>query len=273
MQISGEGRLAERDSLMVKSVEKAIRILNAFSNGQPSISLPEVAALTGLDKSGAQRFTHTLVQLGYLRKDPDTKRFELTPRVMEFGAAYTRANALVRAAGPHLLNLSMATEEAVSLTVLDGADVVYIQRFVSRNMLTNDVIIGTRLPAYCTAPGLAILSGLPPAAVERVLERSDRRPITRQTIWETAAIREQIALAVQRGFAMAVDQIYLNDISVAVPIHGPHGQALAAISIGVSKLRCTQEQAIEKFAPLLISTGEALSHPRPQRPELAPNPQ
>jgi DNA-binding IclR family transcriptional regulator len=250
---------------MVKSVEKAVRILNAFNNGQPSMNLSEVAAVTGLDKSGAQRFTHTLVQLGLLRKDPDTKRFELTPRVLEFGANYTRSSTLVRAAVPYLLNLSQTTEESVSLTVLDDVDVVYVQRLLSRNMLTTDVRTGTRLPAYCTAPGIAILSGLPRAEALAILNRSDRKPITPKTHWEIETILEEIDRAIAQGYAFAVDQIYLNDISVAAPIYGTDGRAIAAVSIGVSRLRCSVEDACARFAPLLVSVAETLSHGRPQR--------
>lgn len=256
--------MSERNALMVKSVEKAVRILGAFNNGQPTMSLAEVAALTGLDKSGAQRFTHTLVQLGLLRKDPDTKRFELTARVLEFGANYTRSNALVRAAGPYLLNLSKATEEAVSMTVLDDVNIVYIQRFVSRNMLTNDVIIGIRLPAYCTAPGLALLSGMPRSEALAIIERSDRKPITPKTKWEMDDVAEQLELTAENGYALVVDQIYLNDISVAVPIYGVNGRPIAAVSIGVSKLRCSPEEAGGRFAPLLVTVAEALSHGRPR---------
>jgi DNA-binding IclR family transcriptional regulator len=253
---------------MVKSVEKAVRILGAFSNGQPTMSLADVAALTGLDKSGSQRFTHTLVQLGLLRKDPDTKRFELTARVLEFGANFTRSNELVRAAAPHLLNLSKTPEEPVSLTVLDDTDIVYIQRLVSRNMLTTDVITGTRLPAYCTAPGLALLSGMPRAEALAIIQRSDRKPITPKTKWAMDEIVEQLELTAEHGYALVVDQIYLNDISVAAPVYGVNGRSIAAVSIGVSKLRCTPEEARKRFAPLLITVAEALSHGRPQPRDL-----
>ncbi len=205
------------------------------------------------------------MQLGLLRKDPDTKRFELTARVLEFGANYTRSSSLVRATAPYLLDLSKATEESVSLTVLDGIDIVYIQRLMSRHMLTTNVITGTRLPAYCTAPGMALLSGLPRAEALAIIERSDRKPITPKTNWTIETITEQLNATTAHGYALLVDQIYLNDISLAVPIYGLAGRSIAAVSLGVSKLRCSPEEAREKFAPLLISVAEALSHGRPLR--------
>lgn len=259
--------MTDNDPLMVKSVEKAIRLLNAFGDGQPTMSLAEVAAATKMDKSAAQRFTHTLVQLGYLHKSPDTKRFELTPRVLELGAHYARTNSLIRATAPYLLKLSQSTEESVSLSVLDGVDIVYIQRLVSRNMLANGVITGTRLPAYCTAPGLALLSGLPRPEAVALLERSDRKAYTPQTIWQMPDLLRELDKAVAQGFVLIVEQIFYNDISVAVPIYGPDRRAVGAVSIGVNKLRCSAEDARERFAPLLIAVSDALSPARPSRLE------
>lgn len=261
--------MTEKDSLMVRSVEKALRILTAFGQGQSSLSLTEVAAVTGLDKSGAQRFTHTLTQLGYLRKDPESRRFELTPRVLELGAHYSQSNPLIRVAAPYLLNLSKMTEESVSLTVLDNTDIVYVYRLLSRNMLTTDVVIGTHLPAYCTAPGLAILSGLPSGEAERILENSNRVAYTPHTVTEIPVLLGKIEEIRQHGYAVAQEQIYVNDISVAVPIFGPKQSAFAAVSIAVSKLSLSVDEAVEKFAPLLATVAKNLSYnhpvPRPAR--------
>ncbi|WP_377841674.1 IclR family transcriptional regulator [Bosea sp. UC22_33] len=252
--------MSDPDNLMVRSVEKAMRVIAAFGNGQPALSLAEVAAHSGMDKSAAQRFAHTWIQLGYMRRDPESRRLELTPRVLEFAAFYSRSNQMIRAAAPYLLNISKVTEESVSLTVLDGTDIVYVYRLLSRNMLTTDVIIGTHLPAYCTAPGLAILSGLPPDDARAILEASDRVAYTPSTVTDTAALMERIGQASQRGFAVAEDQIYANDISVAVPVFGPGERAVAAVNIAVNKLSLSAEQAVEKFVPLLSPVAKNLSH-------------
>jgi len=253
----------KEDRLMVRSVEKAMRILTAFENGSFALSLTDIAAKTGLDKSGAQRFTHTLLQLGYLRKSPDTKRFELTPRVLELAAHYSRSSPLIRAAAPYLLNISKITEESVSLTVLEGVDIVYVYRLLSRNMLTTDVIVGTHLPAYCTAPGIAILSGLPRASAIGILEKSKLQAFTAHTVTDLKQLSANLDEAGKRGFAVVQDQIYLNDISIAVPIYGPDRRAVAAVNIGVNKLTMSAEAASEKFVPLLASVAKALSHSDP----------
>ena len=108
------------DTLFVRSIEKAFRVLTAFGAGHSSLSLAQVAQATGLDKSAAQRFTHTLERLGYLRKAPETRHFSLTPRTLEPGYHYMRASSILDRAVPYLLELSRATEESVSLSVQIG---------------------------------------------------------------------------------------------------------------------------------------------------------
>lgn len=114
------------DPLMVQSVEKAFRVLTAFDATHPRMSLMQLAETVGLDKSAAQRFTHTLTKLGYLRKDPETKLFELTVKTLDTGYHYIRANLLIERALPYLLHLSRTTEETINLTVRDNTEIVVV---------------------------------------------------------------------------------------------------------------------------------------------------
>jgi len=139
--------LEDADPLMVRSVEKAFRVLEAFDGAHRSLSLAQIGASVGLDKSAAQRFTHTLNRLGYLKKDPVTKRFELSLRSLEMARHFISANPVIRQAMPYLLHLSRETEEAVNLTLPDGPDIVFAARFMSRHTLHTDVAVGTRLDA------------------------------------------------------------------------------------------------------------------------------
>ena len=244
---------------MVSSVEKAFRVLSAFDDSHPTLSLTQLAAAVDLDKSAVQRFTHTLVNLGYLAKDPVTKRFELTSRTLEIGYRFSKSNSLVRRAAPYLLHLSQQTEETVNLTVLDDTNIVFISRFQSRHVLNTDVVIGTSLPAFCTAPGIAILAKLPDAEVARILDRSDMKPFTPHTKWTKVDVIRKIERARAAGYGVAWNEYYLGDLSVAAAIDGPRGYPLGAISIAVSAARYTPEQAESKFSGLAVATARALS--------------
>lgn len=245
-------------------MEKAFRVLDAFGRGAASLGLSEIAAASGLDRSAAQRFTHTLERLGYLRKDPRTKHYELTVRTLDLGYRYIRSSTLVERALPYLLDLSRATEEAVSLTVLDGTEIVYVSRLLSRHMLNTNVQVGSRLPAYCTAPGLAMLSRLPRAEARRLLERTDRRAYTAHTTTSIPELLAKLDAAAERGFALAVQEIYPGDVSIAAAVLGPDGAPSAAVNVAVSLSRCPPEQAVERHAPLVLTAAAAMSQSLPQ---------
>lgn len=262
--------MAEKDPLLVKSVEKAFAVLSVFDNGRGDLGLTEIASMTGMDKSAAQRFTHTLVQLGHLRKCADTRRFQLAPKVLELGAYYIRSHQLIRAAMPYLVHIGQETNESVSLTELDGLHVVYLQRLLSRNILSSgSVVMGTRLPAYCTAPGMAMLGGLPRAEAVDMLQRSELVRYTPHTICDVAELIDRRDKSANQGFATSDNQIFMNHITVAVPIYGPGGRAVAALGVGVAKLGCPVEEAEERFVPVLTAAAAALSHRHPRSHETA----
>ncbi|WP_431285174.1 IclR family transcriptional regulator [Humitalea sp. 24SJ18S-53] len=250
---------APEDRLYVQSVEKAFRVLGAFGGGRRSLGLTEVAALTGLDRSAAQRFLHTLEGLGYLAKDPATRRFELTVRNLDLGAAYLRNSPLVDRALPYLMELNRSTQEAVNLTILDGTDIVYVARLLSRATLHANIIVGSRLPAYCTAPGIAAMSRLPRVEAERILGASSIRAHTPYTKTDMGEILGSLDLALRRGYAVTAEELFINDISIAAPVLNTQGAPVAAINIAVDKLRCPMEEAEARYAPLITGAAAAIS--------------
>ncbi len=247
------------DGLTVLSVEKAFRVLECFRADSQSLSLTQIAMLAELDKSAAQRFTHTLTSLGYLRKDPETKRFELTPRTLNIGYVYTRTNTLLKRAMPYLLHLSKETEETVNLTFLDDTDIVFVARFLSRHVLNTDVTIGSRMPAYCTAPGRAILAFLPDTERDAILDRSNRAALTPHTIWKREDLISLLRKCRQNGYATAFEEVFAGDASVAAPVLNLEGRVLAAVNIATSTTRFTPEEAVRKFAPLAVAAARAIA--------------
>ncbi|PWC52109.1 IclR family transcriptional regulator [Azospirillum sp. TSA6c] len=252
-----EGRAG--DPLMVMSVDKAFRVLHAFDSSRPSMSLTQVAAAVGMDKSAAQRFTYTLEKLGYLRKDPVTKRFELTVRSLDIAHHYLHSNAMLQRAMPYLMHLSKTTEETINLTMMDGTEIVFVSRFMSRHVLNTDVIVGTRMPAYCTAPGIAILSRLPAAEAAALVDRMDLKPYTPTTTWKRDELLAKIAKSAVSGYATAFEEFYHGDLSVAAAITGSGGVPVGALNIAVSRARFTPEEMEERFAPLVVAAAGSVS--------------
>lgn len=248
-----------RDGLMVQSVEKAFRVLTAFDAARPTLSLTQLAEAIDLDLSATQRFAHTLERLGYLRKDSATKHFELTARTLDLGYHYTRANTLVDRALPYLQHLSKTTEETINLTVRDDTEIVFVSRFLSRHVLNTDVIIGTRMPAFCTAPGMAMLSMLPREEALAVLERTERRAFTPSTTVDMTDLEAKLEEASKQGYATAFSEFYPGDLSVAAAILDRVGRPIAAVNVAVSSARFTPEEAEAKFSPLVTAAARSIS--------------
>lgn len=250
---------ADHDPMRVQSVEKAFRVLRAFDATRPSLSLTQLAAVAELDKSAAQRFAHTLTALGYLRKDPTTKRFELTVRALDLGYRYVRTNALVERARPYLLHISNTTEETVNLTVMDDTEVVFVSRIAARHVINADIVVGARTPVYCSAPGVAMLSRLPIDQAMAILDRCDRQPVTPSTVWRLKDLREKLRLTAMRGYATAFEELHHGDLSVAAAIVDAAGVPVGAINIATLRSRMTPEAAEQAYMPVVVDAARAIS--------------
>lgn len=245
--------------LFVGSVEKAMRVLSVFDNHHMRLSLSQIASATGLDLSAAQRFTHTLMTLNYLSKDPFTKTYSLAPKLLDFAFYYTASNEVINRAVPYLRQLSQETEETTNVTVLDGTDIVFALRIVSRHVLNPHVITGTRLPAYCTAPGLAILARLPGQEARAILERSNLVQYTPQTVADPQRIMARLDAIRERGYSHTEGEYYIGDISTAAAIVNARGYPVAAINVAVSRARWHGAQDEQRIANLVIAAATAAS--------------
>ncbi len=251
--------MKKSDPLMIQSVAKCFRVLEAFDEAHPKLTLSEIAQLTSFDLSAVQRFCHTLNKLGYLDKDPLTRQHSLSLKVLNLSYQYKHSSMLVRAAMPVLQHLSRETEETVSLTVLDGAEIVYVARIQSRHVLQPNVISGTRLPAYCSSAGRAILSQLDPEKVAEVLEASDLREHTPHTVTKPAELLKIIDVSRKQGFATGFEEIYLGDASIAAPIVGSGGKVQGAISIATSVARFNPDTVISNYSSLIIAAAHSIT--------------
>lgn len=236
-----------------------MRVLTAFDDKHTRLSLSQIASLTDLDLSATQRFTFTLTTLGYLVKDAFTKTYSLSPRLLDFSYHYLASNELVRRAAPYLRQLSQETEETSNITVLDGTDIVFTLRLVSRHVLNPHVITGSRLPAYCTAPGLAILAALPQETARRILDESNLIQHTQHTVADPDRILARLEAIRKCGYSHTEGEYYLGDISTAAAILDARGHPVAAVNVAVSRARWRGAEDEQRIANLVIAAAAAIS--------------
>ena len=171
-----------------QSLERGLAILSSFNSDRPLIGVSELSRELELSRSTAHRYIATLAQLGYLQQDPDSKRYRLGPKVLDLGFSAINSMDLREISAPHLRQLSDETGYTVNLAILDGIDVVYIERCRTAGPGQRDIDlnlhVGARLPAYCTAMGKAILAFLPEDRLEEIIEQIDFAPRGPNTLTE-----------------------------------------------------------------------------------------
>lgn len=245
--------------LFVRSVEKALTLLQTFDAGHRRQSLSQLAERAQTDLSTAQRFAHTLETLGLLRKDKGTRLYELAPRMMTFAFRYLQGSDIIERAMPMMLHLSKTTEAAVNLMVQDDTDIVFAHRLHSRHLVNTEIMVGARLPMFATASGLAVMARMPEEEVDDILARSDLREFTSFTQTDPVLIRQRLATIRECGYAVAHQETYIGDISVAATILDGNGYPMAALSISTSTLVTTLQHVEENYAPLVTAAAANLS--------------
>ncbi|WP_417660835.1 IclR family transcriptional regulator [Pseudomonas sp.] len=248
----------DNSTLFNQSLEKGLAVLRAFDAHRRTMNLAEVAEAAGINKSSAQRMIHTLEQLGYVRKHPLTKRFQLTPRVMEIGYNYLAADTLVDVANPFLAELAQVTGETTNLTEPDGLEMVYVARFVAPKFIPIHMPIGSRIPMYCTGSGRAYLSALMDTQIDTLLGASDLKRHTLHTLTSMDEIRAQIEATRRQGYATNKEELFLGDMTIAAPILGSQGLPVAAVHVVAPTSRWTLEEAERKLAPAVIECARAI---------------
>ena len=260
----------DESRLFVASFARGLTILTAFWEGKPSMNLAELAAASGMTKSAAQRFAHTLFAIGYLRKDPATKEYSLAPRSLEVGLRYLQTSALVNTATPYLHALTRACEETSTLAEREGLEMVYVARFPTHREMFVNMPLGTRLPMYCMAAGRAVMSLLTEQEVRDILQRSKLESFTPTTITGIDDILARVRQARDEGFAWTDGEFYQGDITISAPILGPAGEVLGAISASAPSSRRSLEQARSDLAPQVMeaarSIGATTVHRQPRGP-------
>ncbi len=206
-------------------IDRIALVLDAF-DGPGRLTLAQIVRRTGLPRSSAHRMLERLVQLRWLRRSG--RDYELGMRLVELGSLAVQQDRLVRAAGPLLGELHRATGLVVHLAVLDGADVVYLDKIGDSAVAPIPTRVGARVPAHCTAVGKAILAYRDQdAAVNLGVRR------TRYSIGSTAHLAVELSRVRAHGVAFEREEALPGYGCVAAPIGGPGegDDGVAAVSV------------------------------------------
>lgn len=244
------------DSPVVSSFARGLDVLGILSRSEQPISLAEIARLADTTRATARRLLLTLERIGYVATDGPT--FWLRPKVMELGDAYLDGLGLPRIAHPHLASLAERVRDTCSLTVLDGDTVVYVDRVKAPRMMTVNIAVGTRLPAYAMSSGRVLLAALPDQELDAFLNGLRAEPITGHTRTARDDVAALVKQARKDGYAITDQELDPVLRSVAAPVRGPDGRAVGAVNVATHVTRTSLHQLRDEVLPELLTATRAI---------------
>ncbi len=240
----------------MSSLARGLQVIRAFSEYRRNLTISQISQTTGLSRAAVRRCLYTLSALGYVGEDD--KRFFLRPQILTLGHAYLASTPLALSAQPHLDEVSRSLRESCSAAILDGQDIVYICRSAATRIMSISLLVGTRLPAYCTSMGQVLLAHLGDRELDAYLARVRLVARTDRTITSVAKLRKVLTRARETGYALLDQELEVGLRSIAVPVHDLRGTVVAAINVGTHASRVSPEEMTARFLPLLTRCANRL---------------
>jgi len=252
----------ETGSGQSQSLERGLAILSAFKPATPELGISELARVLGLTRSTSHRYVSTLARLGYLQQNPQSRKYRLGPRVLDLGFSAINSMELRQIAATHLQQLSDETGHTVNMAILDGTDIVYIERCRSQQQGQREIDlnlhVGSRLPAYCTSMGKVLLAGLGSDERRAVLDEVQFQQRGPNTL-DRRALEQALDVVADAGIAVNNEELAYGLRSIAAPVRRQTGEVVAAINLAVHRSMVSLDQLVAHLGPMLKHTAEEIS--------------
>lgn len=243
------------------SLRRGLALLTCLSEAGRPLGLSELTTVCGLDKATTYRLAQTLVDAGFLTQDAATRSYSLALKILDLGFA-TLASMDVRAlARPYMRALADRFDGAsVSLGVLDGADIVYIERISQRRISVNvDVHVGSRLSAHCSSMGKALLAALPAEEARANILLRPLAPMTPATITSVAGLEAELRRITAAGYATNDEETVRGLRSLAAAVRGADGRPAAAINVAVSAAETSMTELVGAASDAVVEAAGRIS--------------
>jgi IclR family pca regulon transcriptional regulator len=245
-----------------QSLARGLAIMECFTAERPLLGIAEIADELGMSRSTTHRYLTTLVALGYMEQDK-RRKYRLSLRVTDLGMSALNSTGLREHSHSILEELRQGSNFTASLAVLDGLEIVYVDRVVSfqrgQDKVNVGVGVGSRLPASCTAMGKLLLAHL---------DEEDRRDLLSQVRLEgrgpNAIASRRVLWAeldgiFEEGFAIEDEELAGGRVAIAAPIRDETGVTVAAIDLSAHTMAITVEQLADGLLPHLIAAADRVS--------------
>jgi IclR family pca regulon transcriptional regulator len=251
-----------REPRYSQSLERGLAILGCFTPSRPVLGIADIADELGMSRSTTHRYVITLVALGYLEQGA-SRKYRLGLRVTDLGMSALNSTGLREHAHPYLEELRQRTSYTSSLAVLEGEEILYIDRARSfrrgRGASELNLHPGSRLPAYCTAMGKLLLANLPERDQRELVASMKLTKRGPNTITSKKTLRGELEGIRSAGFAVNDQELAAEHYAIAAPVRNSAREVVAAINLSTHNSRITLEDFTDALGPHLISTADRIS--------------
>jgi IclR family transcriptional regulator, pca regulon regulatory protein len=251
-----------REPRYSQSLERGLAILHCFTPEKPVRGIADIADELGMSRSTTHRYVITLVALGYLEQGA-SRKYRLGLRVTDLGMAALNSTGLREHSHPYLEELRQRTSFTVNLSVLDGEDILYVDRARSfrrgQNKIDLDLHPGSRLPAYCTSMGKLLMAHLPEPQRRELLAEVKLARRGPKTITSKKALRAELDEVLSAGFATNDEELFPELHSIAVPVRNETREVVAAVNMAAHSSMISLDELVDALCPHLISTTDRIS--------------
>ena len=246
------------DPDFMATLARGLAVVRAFTQQRRPLTIAQLSTRTGIPRAAVRRCLYTLAELGYVASD-DGRNFALRPRILALGHAYLTSSPLAASAQPVLDRVSDTVHESCSMSILEGDEILYIGRSrTSTRIMSIDLTVGSRLPAYCTSMGRILLSGLGDAELGAYLKRVSVVAHTPRTQTSKDRLRAIIEGLRARDCAIVDQELEIGLRSISVPVRDSHARIAAAINISVQATRMSIADVEATLKPPLKSAAHEL---------------
>jgi IclR family transcriptional regulator, pca regulon regulatory protein len=251
-----------REPRYSQSLERGLAILGCFTAKRPVLGIADIADELDMSRSTTHRYVITLVALGYLEQGA-SRKYRLGLRVTDLGMSALNSTGLREHAHPYLEELRQRTSYTTSMGVLDGTEVLYIDRIRSfrREARTADLNLhaGSRLPAHATAMGKLLLANLPETEQRELIGQMKLTKRGPNTITSKKALREELDAIVASGLAVDDQELASEFYAISAPVRNEARQVVAAVNLAAHSKTISLEEFVDALSPHLLSTADRVS--------------
>lgn len=243
---------------LVKSVDRALRIINIVSMKKEGCGVTELAKELNINKSSVFRILGTLSKHGFIEQIAETSKYKLGYKHLELSSRLLESIDLRKEAKHFLEELEQHTNEVVHLVVFDGEEAVYIEKLEGNETLRMHSQVGKRAPIHCSSVGKMILSQLSQKQVLKIIEAKGLPKHTERTITHLDDLLEELRQIKEQGFALDLEENEPGMTCIAGPIWNHLGEIVGSVSVSGPTIRMTDDR-LNELKPIIKSTCEKIS--------------